>query len=415
MAASVAPGQRAFSIAWTLAVIQVCGCYNNDSSGMGSGMTAHRNAHYGAVMSNSDAVGGAAVRTTGGGAAPARKAATPNVAGEYVVGVVQSDKPSATDIAQAEVAALVTEAVNLAGGISFIKDGMTVVLKPNLVTHLASCWIPGSATLSPTVNGVTTDWRVTKAMAELVRARNPNGKILVMEGSNRNTSDAFLALGYTPANFGASVDEFVALEGSGCADRSSAGLVQRAGASGKLYWVNSRYVQADIVISIGAMKTHESAGITGCVKNLGIGTTPSAMYSVSTVDSDCTRNMTQSSEPSFIDHSPAGLATFVSDYYSIRPADFALMDGLQGLQNGPCSTNDSDRMNMRLILASRNAVALDTVEALVMSCDPNQVPSLAKAAEYGLGTTDITKIHVHGKTIAEVKKSFVSGVPGVCN
>jgi uncharacterized protein (DUF362 family) len=71
-------------------------------------------------------------------------------------------------------------------------------------------------------------------------------------------------------------------------------------------------------------------------------------------------------------------------------------------------------MNMRLILASKNAVALDTIQALVMGCDPTKVPYLTKAESYGLGTTDSTKINVVGKQVADVKKSFKSGVAGIC-
>jgi uncharacterized protein (DUF362 family) len=335
---------------------------------------------------------------------------------QYVVSLIQSSKADAADITQEDIVKMVSDAITQAGGLDFINDGMTVVLKPNLLTHLSGCW-GGTATLPQTINGVTTDWRVTKAVADLVRAKNPSGKIWVMEGSNRNTTTAFNALGYTSANFGSSVDQFIPLEGtSGCSSRAQTGLVQKASASGKQYWVNQDYLNADIVISIGALKTHGQAGTTGCVKNLGIGATPNAMYSVSTNNADCTRNMNQATAASYVDHSTAGLGTFVSDFYSVRPADFAIMDGLQGLQNGPCSSSSSDRMNMRLILASKNAVALDTVQAQIMSCDPKKIPYLTKLEGYGLGTTDATKISVVGnKQVADVKKSFKSGVSGLCN
>jgi uncharacterized protein (DUF362 family) len=72
------------------------------------------------------------------------------------------------------------------------------------------------------------------------------------------------------------------------------------------------------------------------------------------------------------------------------------MDGLQGLQNGPSSIWSgtdyaTDKMNMRLILAGRNAVAVDTVEARVMGCDPAKVPYLALLEADGVGTTDLSK------------------------
>ncbi len=359
----------------------------------------------------SSPVGGAPAPTGGNAAGGSSN-------GQYVVAMVQSTKAQAADITQDDIETMVTDAVTQAGGLDFIKDGQTVVLKPNLLTPYVSCWNGGTA-LSTTVNGVTTDWRVTRAVADLVRAKNPTGKILVMEGSNRSTTTAFSLLGYTSANFGTSVDEFIALEGASCANHGAnyqTGLVQKPATGGKLYWVNQRYFEADVVISIGAMKTHGQAGVTGCVKNLGIGATPNTQYSVSTSATDCTRNMSTAGVDSYIDHSLAGLGQFVHDYYSVRPADFAIMDGLQGLQNGPCTANApaSDKMNMRVILAARNAVALDTVESLVMGCDPQKVPYLTKLEADGLGTTDTAKITVVGRQVADVLKQF-AGPAAVCN
>jgi hypothetical protein len=61
---------------------------------------------------------------------------------------------------------------------------------------------------------------------------------------------------------------------------------------------------------------------------------------------------------------------------------------------------------MRLILAGRNAVVVDTIEALVMKCDPKLVPHLTKLEADGLGTTDAAKITVVGKQVSDVAKAF---------
>jgi uncharacterized protein (DUF362 family) len=310
---------------------------------------------------------------------------------------------------------MVGRAVAQAGGLDFIKDGNTVVLKPNL----ASAYVDRKNTvLDLQANGISADWRVVKAVADLVRAKDPTGKILVMEGSTVPTNTAFSLLGYSEANFGSSVDEFIAFEGSSCVDRDTTALVQKTAANGKVVWVNQRYFSADVVISIPTMKTHNTAGITGAVKNLGIGTTPTGQYSQATSSNDCTRAKT----PDYIDHSTAEtLGQFIHDNFSIRPADFAVMDALQGIQNGPNPvwvTGDAgtgnyanDKKNMRLILASKNAVALDTIAALVMKCDPKQVPHLTKLEADGFGTTDITRITVVGKQVGDVQQPFVGPKP----
>jgi uncharacterized protein (DUF362 family) len=69
---------------------------------------------------------------------------------------------------------------------------------------------------------------------------------------------------------------------------------------------------------------------------------------------------------------------------------------------------------MRLILAGKNAVAVDTIEALVMKCDPTKVPHLTKLEADGIGTTDVAKITVVGKQVAEVAKPFVGKQTAIC-
>src|SRR5664279_1075650 len=319
--------------------------------------------------------GGRASGGTGGTAEP-----------KYVVAVLQSSKVQATDLTMSDIAELVEGAVSQAGGIDFIKDGQTVVLKPTLITVYQAA---GETLPRVAVSGINTDWRVTKAVADLVRARNPTGRILVMEGATLTTPLVYSLLGYTPDNFGPAVDEFIAIEGETCTDTSTSGLEQRTGRSGARYWVNSRYRSADVVIGIPTLATDAWAGIGGAVESLGIGATPAGQYSGGTNPNDCTREKIDRS-------SPAATGEFIRDYYGIRPADFVVMDGLQGLGHGPLPVwddsgsydYDSSTKNMRLILAGRNGVAVDTIQALIMKCDPQKVPFLTKLDSDGLGTTD---------------------------
>ena len=332
---------------------------------------------------------------------------------QYAVAMLQSGKNQPTDLTMSDVADLVSSAVSQAGGLDFVKDGQTVVLKPNLFTVYQDS---GENIASMTVSGINTDWRVAKAVADLGRAKNPTGKILVMEGSTYSTDTlTYPILGYTSDNFGSSVDEFIALEGTSCTDASTSGLEQRTGRSGKKYWVNSRYVSADVVISIPTMATDAWAGIGGAVENLGIGATPAGQYDSGTDPNDCTRTK--------IDRStPETTGEFIRDYYSIRPADFVVMDGLQGLEHGPLPVLDdsgtydyaSSIKNMRLILAGRNAVAVDTTQALVMKCDPKKVPYLNKLESDGLGTTDTARITVVGKQVAEMARAFAGKQTDIC-
>ena len=74
----------------------------------------------------------------------------------------------------------------------------------------------------------------------------------------------------------------------------------------------------------------------------------------------------------------------------------------------------SSIMNMRLILAGRNAVAVDTIAAQVMKCLPDKVPQLLGLQMARLGTTDPAKIKVVGKGVPEVSKPFAGKQTNIC-
>lgn len=375
-----------------------------------------------ASMSRAGAAGGAAAPGAGGFVGLAGSAAS--TAGgssgtidsggttSAVVALLQAAKPTAAELTQADVAQLVTDAVTHAGGLDFIHDGQTVVLKPNLVTFYQDA---GEHTAEPTVNGVATDWRVVKAVADLVRAKNPSGKILVMEGSRVLTMAVYPVLGYTPENFGAAVDEFVGIEGASCADTATTDLEQRTAASGKQYWVNKRLMAADVLIDIPTLATDAAAGIGGAVESLAIGATPAGQYGSGTNSIDCTRTKIEQNTPDV-------LGAFITDYYRLRPADFVVVDGLQGLQHGPLPVWDdsgtydyaSSIMNMRLVLAGNDALAVDAVSALVMKCLPDKVPFLNSLQAAGQGTADPSKITVVGKLVREVAKPFAGKQLSIC-
>lgn len=329
-----------------------------------------------------------------------------------VVALLQSTKAQAEDLTESDIATLVASAVAQAGGIGFIRDGQTVVLKPNLVTFYQD---DGEHTADENVNGVATDWRVVKAVADLVRAKNPSGTILVMEGSRVLTSAVYPVLGYTSENFGTSVDEFVGIEGNSCSDTGTAALERRTAASGKQYWVNPRYMNADVIIAIPTLATDAAAGVGGAIESMALGGTPAGPYSNGTNSVDCTRTKIDQS-------SPAVIGSFIGDYYGLRPADFVVMDGLQGLQHGPLPAwDDSGRydysssvMNMRVVLAGSHAVAVDSVAASIMKCSPSKIPFLSALQSAGMGPTDLGTITVVGQKVVDVAKSFQGKQHDIC-
>lgn len=326
--------------------------------------------------------------------------------GQSLVSIVQSERTQAEQITYEEIRDMVEKAINLAGGFDgIIKDNQTVVLKPNLVQmHVDST----GQKFDKELNGATTDWRVTRAVVEIVRQYDPHGKVLVMEGSGGDpTGKTMEYLNYTHEKI-PGVDEFVAIEeDSGkWQEFDSAGLVRHSLPDGLLhkeYYLNKKFYQCDVLISIPCLKTNSGTVVRGSIKNVSIGATPANIYGVTATNPGRTRMVSHK----IID---GEMDKWLYDYYLCKPVNFVVMDGLQGFQNGPVPIGKShiygDRMNMRLIMAGRDAVAVDTIEALVMGWDPESITYLKYLSDSGMGKLDTAEISVVGNKVADVRKDF---------
>jgi len=334
-----------------------------------------------------------------------------------VVSLVQSTTVTqASNFTYAEIKALVTEAVTLAGGLDgIIKAGDVVVLKPNVLTTYYSWASSGTNTIPKEVNGVCTDWRVVQATAELVRAiigpynsATGRGKIMLIEGScNGNMAAQFANIGYTTTNL-TEVNEIIGLDTEGGAYSPGDGTSLTAYVTpvtlsdykyktvpdgsyqssspyktyykgdGK-YWVSKKIYEADALISIPVVKNHWDAAVTGSIKNISIGAAPPKIYGIA--NSNIGRN-------GMVNHSSINLHEWIADYFSCLPADFVVMDGLQGLDNGPGTGNSlqalqAKQKNLRSILASKDPLAIDIVEANLMNWNYTTVPYMTYLAAKG--------------------------------
>ena len=329
-----------------------------------------------------------------------------------VVSLVQSTTVSrASNLTYDDILALTREAIDLAGGLNgIIKQGDVVVLKPNLVTSIWN-WGSSGGRIPEFVNGVCTDRRVVQAVAQIVREiigpYNPatgRGKIIVIEGSAvGSTTIHYNNLGYTRANL-VHVDEIIALENEGTYVRAgdasgsmafvtqvklnnfvynrAAGTAQflRYYQNDGVYWVNKKMYEADALISIPVVKNHWNAVVTGGIKNISIGAAPPSIYG--NASNNIGRN-------NMVNHSSSTLHDWIADYFACLPADFVVMDGLQGLQNGPLPSVSSNnalgahQKNLRSILASKDALAIDIVLSNILNWDYATVPYLSILTERG--------------------------------
>ena len=142
--------------------------------------------------------------------------------------------------------------------------------------------------------------------------------------------------------------------------------------------VSSAVLDADIIISLPKFKTHGLTVITGAIKN-SYGILPGAQKAQL--------------------HKAAGDALrfqeMLIDVFRLRIPDLFIMDAVVGMEgNGPASP---DLRKIGAIIASDNAVAMDSVVAVMMGCEPGRLRFLTKAKEAGLGDYDLDAIKVIGK------------------
>jgi uncharacterized protein (DUF362 family)/Pyruvate/2-oxoacid:ferredoxin oxidoreductase delta subunit len=136
-------------------------------------------------------------------------------------------------------------------------------------------------------------------------------------------------------------------------------------------------LEADFIISLPKFKTHGLTVMTGAIKN-SYGLLPGA----------------QKAKLHKAAGSPQRFHEMLVEVFRLRPPDLFIMDAVVGMEgNGPAS---ADLRDIGLILASDNAVAMDSVVATMMGCDPGKLRFLQKAKELGLGDYDLSKVQVIG-------------------
>lgn len=326
------------------------------------------------------------------------------------VGAIKSSQAHAEDIVFNEIQSMVSLAIERAGGLEgIVEDGDTVIIKPNLV--VSTDGTSAAQQLDPEVNGITTDFRVVQAVVNLVRDINPSGVVYIMEGSAAGSTSANMTiLNYHMIT---GIDSLICLEDvcGPWGDTTSVHLKPISlpadkflynGANNR-YWLYKTYHEADVVISMPVLKNHCFTGTTGSVKNVGIGSTPPSIYSY---DPDLLRWRIDHENPP-----RTNLHYFIHDYFMCRPVDFVVVDGLQSVQNGPVGNSSTpnlaeEQMNMRLILASREPVAVDAIQSLLCAHDPELIPHLVALHNDSIGCCDARLIRVYGIKVGDEKQNF---------
>lgn len=336
-----------------------------------------------------------------------------------------------------EIENMVGRAVAMAGGLgSILQPGNTVVIKPNLVE-----------TMAPPGEGITTDPRVVRAIVRLAQAAGA-GRIVIAEGTassreNEDTSRNVTWKAFKDSGYDVNGDrrddetgvELYDLNDTGGLDKKDPNKVAEVtipnGVVRTKYWVPKMLLKpadggyCDVLISAPVLKNHGNGAVTLAMKNR-VGGAPSDIYhaTFAPYTQQLKWSLVHTTSGSFprtvVDGGayPVPPATDVENYvvqYTIvdlnlvRPNDFAVVDGLVGITNGPVGDGGvvtKASPARKLIMAGRDSVAIDTVGSLVMGYNPTQVGHIAWADNRGLGTGDTAVITVRGNHVASVRMDF---------
>ena len=134
-------------------------------------------------------------------------------------------------------------------------------------------------------------------------------------------------------------------------------------------------IDSDAIISVSKMKTHALENITGAIKN---------QYGCIYSNKKALNHVKYPSSDSF--------AKYVVELNLFLKPRLFIMDGIVAMEgNGPASGNP---VPMKVILVSKDPVALDSVFARLINLRPDYVPTNIIGSKYKLGTMDFNKISV---------------------
>jgi len=252
------------------------------------------------------------------------------------------------------------------GGIDkYIKEGMTVFIKPNMLGA------------KEPERGITTHPVILEALINIIKEVN-----------------AIPVFGDSPAgSIKGGMKRFWKTTGYlKLSERTNTELINIEKApkeciilNGKEYYLSKPILKADLVINVPKLKTHFLTIYTGSIKNM-YGSVPGL----------------KKSYYHKIAPNPESFSEIIADVYSIIKPQITVMDGILTMDgNGPSSGG----LNwMNLIAMSNDGVALDRICEEIIGLNYAEIKPAYFAQKRGAGNYDINKIDLFGDNISIFKK-----------
>jgi uncharacterized protein (DUF362 family) len=251
------------------------------------------------------------------------------------------------------------EALKMVKADEVLSRDRSILIKPNYIN-----------TKHPST-GITTDSRVIEGVVVFLR-RNGFKEIAIGEGTGwGDTLEAFRVAGVNSVAekwkvqlIDLNKDEFVEVRHSNPLALKKVKIAKTA--------------LERTIISVPKLKPHRLAGVTLSLKNMMGAMTPKG---------------------SMHGH----LSQKIVDLASLIKPSVAVIDGIIA---GEVHETSGSPVQMNLVIASTDPVAVDAVGAAVMDIPPAKVKHLRLAGEVGLGTSRLEEIEVLGESIENVKRKF---------
>lgn len=270
----------------------------------------------------------------------------------------------------------VKESVEMAVGSidTIVKEGQTVLIKPNI------------AFLAPPESFAVVDPRMIEAVVWYFKTYSKAKAVWIGDNPSLGmhvgkARPALEAAGMTAAAIAGGADRIIYFDEEPLVDVDIPGATFFRHAK-----VFKPFLDADVVINLPKMKVHLAGTVTLGLKNWN-GIVP---------------NVHPSGEQQGVHR--VDLGQKMADMYRIRKADLTIVDALIGMEGqGP---HAGTPVEMNLVIAGTDTVAVDAVTANIMGFEPMEVPAIRCAGTEKLGEIDLSRIEVVGEPIASVRRFF---------
>lgn len=274
------------------------------------------------------------------------------------------------------IKAAVKEAVEKAIGSpdAIIKEGQTVLIKPNI------------AFLAPPESFAVVDPRMIEAVVSYFKEYSKAKEVWVGENPSLGmhvgrARPALEAAGTTQAAMRGGVDKVIFFDEEEVVDVDIPGATFFKKAQ-----VFKSFLDADVIINLPKMKVHIAGTVTLGLKNWN-GIVP---------------NVHPSDQQQGVHRIDLGQK--MADMYRLRKADLTIVDAIIGMEGqGP---HAGTPVEMNLVIAGTDTVAVDTTAAYIMGFDAMEIPAIRCAGVEGLGEHKLENIEIVGEKLNSVQKFF---------